>query len=151
MSEIMEIIVLRQQCEDYRLTGREILDRFTLEELAEEYNGAGPDSWLPEAREILTRAMTLFKPAVLIHDIQFAQSDGTDEGFARTVDDWCANTGKIMAAEYPLFTWQIFNRDYRRELAYWTGVRKAADLAISTQAAKYAWGAAYKRRSQNHA
>ena len=146
MFEIAEINALRRQCEDYRLSGREILDRFTLEELAEEYNGAGPDSWLPEAREILTRAMALFKPAVLIHDIQFAQSDGTDEGFARTVDDWCANTGKIMAAEYPLFTWQLFDRGYRRELAYWTGIRKAADLAISTKAAKDAWGAACKRR-----
>ena len=149
MSEIMEIIVLRQQCADYRLSGREILSRFTLFELAEEYNGAGPDSWQPEAREILTGAMTLFKPAVLIHDIQFAQSDGTDEGFGRTVADWCANTGKIMAAEYPLFTWQIFNRGYRRELAYWTGVRKAADLAVSTQAAKNAWTAAYNRRNQH--
>ena len=149
MYRLTEIDDLRRQCEDYRLSGREILDGLTPEEIAAEYNGAGPDSWLPEAREILTRAMALFKPVVLIHDIQFAQSDGTDEGFARTVADWCANTGKIMAAEYPLFTWRLFNRDYRRELAYWTGVRKAADLAISTKAAKESWVAAHKRRSQH--
>ena len=150
MSEIAEIIVLRQQCEDYRLSGREILSRFTLFELAEEYNGAGPDSWLPEAREILTLAMVLFKPAVLIHDIQFAQSDGTDAGFAKTVSDWCANTWKIMTAEYPLFTSRLLSRSYRRELVYWTGIRRAADLAISTQAAKEAWIAAHDRRSRNH-
>ena len=149
MTNLAEIEDIIQQCEDYRLSGREVLARFSLEEIAAEYNGAGPDSWLPEARDILTRAMALFKPVVLIHDIQFAQSDGTDEGFARTVDDWCANTGKIMNAVFPLFTWRLLNKGYRRELAYWTGVRQAADLAISTKAAKDAWLAAYKRRSQH--
>lgn len=151
MTEIAEIYVLREKCTEYQLRGREILDRFTLEELAKEYNGAGPDSWLPEARDILTGAMALFKPAVLIHDIQFAQSDGTDEGFAETVGIWCANTKKIMAAEYPLWTWRLLEKSYRRELAYWTGVKKAADLAISTRAAKEAWIAAHNRRSQKHA
>lgn len=151
MTDLAEIDLLCRKCEEYQLAGREILERFTLKELAEEYNGAGPDRWLPEAREILTRAMSLFKPVVLIHDIQFAQSDGTDEGFARTVAVWCANTRKIMDAEYPLFTWKLFDRSYRRDLAYWTGVRKAADLAISTRAAKRAWIDAHNRRSQNHA
>ena len=146
MTDLAEIDLLRRKCEEYHLAGREILHEFTLEELAEEYNGAGPDSWLPEAREILTRAMSLFKPVVLIHDIQFAQSDGTDEGFAETVADWCANTKKIMDAEYPLFTWKLLDRSYRRDLAYWTGVRKAADLAISTRAAKEAWTDAHERR-----
>ena len=83
MDKLEEIAELRQKCEDYQLAGREILARFTLEEIAAEYNGAGPDSWLPEAREILTKAMELFKPVVLIHDMQFAQSDGSDEGFAK--------------------------------------------------------------------
>lgn len=146
MKSLAEINDLMKQCEEYRLSGREILNRFTIEEIAEEYNGAGPDSWLPEARDILTIAMALFKPVVLLHDLQYAQSDGTDEGFARTVDDWCTNTRKIMNAEFPVFTWQLFDRGYRRELAYWTSVRKTADLAISTKAAKEAWIAAYKRR-----
>lgn len=146
-----EILDLKDSCERYKLSGREILDKFTPAELAAEYNGAGPDSWIPEAREILTIAMALFKPVVLIHDIQFAQSDGTDEGFARTVSDWRANTRKIMAVEYPLFTWQLFSKSYRLNLAYWTGVMEAANLAISTRAAKDAWIAAHNRRSQNNA
>ena len=153
MADLAELDELRRKCEEYNLSGREILDRFTLEELAAEYNGAGPDSWIPEAREILTRAMTLFKPVVLIHDIQFAQSDGTDDGFAKTVADWCANTKKIMAVEYPVWTclWRLFNKNYRRELAYWTGVMGAVNLAISTRSAKEAWIAAHNRRSQKHA
>ena len=151
MADFTEIEKLRIKCAEYGLVGREILDRFTLEELAAEYNGAGPDSWIPEARYLLTQAMVLFKPVVLIHDIQFAQSDGTDEGFSKTVDDWCANTKKIMAAEYPVWTWRLLDNNYRRELAYWTGVMKAVNLAISTRAAKEAWIAAHNKRSQNHA
>lgn len=153
MADLAELDELRRKCEEYNLSGREILDRFTLEELAAEYNGAGPDSWIPEARNILTKAMALFRPVVLIHDIQFAQSDGTDEGFTKTVDDWCVNTKKILAAEYPVWTcpWRLFNKNYRRELAYWTGVMGAVNLAISTQAAKEAWIAAHNKRSQNHA
>ena len=151
MADLAEIDSLRQQCEDYQLSGREILDRFTLEEIAREYNGAGPDSWLPEAREILTRAMSLFKPVVLIHDIQFAQSDGSDEGFAKTVSDWCSNTRKILAAEYPIWTWRLLSKSYRINLAYWTGMMETVNLAISTKAAKEAWVAACKKRSQNHA
>ena len=151
MANLNEIADLRQACEDYQLAGREILDQFTLEEIAAEYNGAGPDSWLPIAREALTAAMALFKPVVLIHDIQFAQSDGTDEGFAKTVADWCANTKKIMAVEYPVWTWRLLNKSYRINLAYWTGVMEAVNLAISTRSAKEAWIAAHNQRSQNHA
>ena len=147
----IEILELKDACERYQLSGREILDAFTPAELAAEYNGAGPDSWIPEAREILTKAMALFKPVVLIHDIQFAQSDGTEEGFARTVADWRANTRKILTAEYPLFTWRIFNKSYRLNLAYWTGVMEAANLAISTSAAKDAWIAAHNKRSKINA
>lgn len=95
--------------------------------------------------------MALFKPVVLIHDIQFAQSDGTDEGFDRTVSDWRANTRKILSAEYPLFTWRILNKSYRLNLAYWTGVMEAANLAISTRAAKDAWIAAHNKRSKINA
>ena len=151
MADLAELDELRRKCEEYNLAGREILDRFTLEELAAEYTGAGPDSWIPEARNILTKAMALFKPVVLIHDIQFAQSDGTDEGFAKTVADWCANTKKIMAVEYPVWTWRLLNKSYRINLAYWTGVMEAVNLAISTRSAKEAWIAAHKKRSQNHA
>ena len=150
-SNHIEISELRDACERYNLRGREILAAYTDEELAAEYNGAGPDSWIPEAREILTKAMALFKPVVLIHDIQFGQSDGTDEGFAKTVSDWRANTRKILTAEYPLVTWRILNKSYRLNLAYWTGVMEAANLAISTRAAKDAWIAAHNKRSKINA
>lgn len=151
MDNLEEIASLKLECELYNLDGREVLDQFTLEEIAAEYNGAGPDSWLPVAREALTAAMHLFKPVVLIHDMQFAQSDGSDEGFAKTVDDWCRNTRKIKNALYPL-SWKIlFDKRYRCTFNYWTGVMEATNIAISTPSAKNAWIAAFQKRSQNHA
>ena len=146
MADLAGIAELRRQCEEYDLAGREILDRFSLEELAAKYNGAGPDSWIPEARYALTTGMALFKPVVLIHDIQFAQSDGSDAGFQQAVNDWIVNTGKILRAEFPLFTWRMLSRSYRLNMAYWTSVKYMADAAISGPAAKRAWIAAYNNK-----
>jgi len=151
MDNINDIARLRLLCGQYGLSGREILDAYTDIQLASWYNGAGPDSWLPVARETLTALMTLFKPVVLIHDTQFEFSDGTDEGFARTVADWCANTAKIVDAEYPLSLKFLLDKNYRRQYLYWHGVKKIVDRAIATDAAKEAWLAAHNRREQKNA
>ena len=59
-----EIARLREQCLAYNLEGVDILSKYTNSALAlDVYNGAGPDSWIPAAREILTKAMSLFSPA----------------------------------------------------------------------------------------
>ena len=76
-----ELAFLRFECGRYDLAGREILDRYTDAELSTIYNGAGPDSWKPIARQILTELMKLFKPEILLHDVQFEESDGTRETF----------------------------------------------------------------------
>ena len=83
-----EIAELRRLCGKYELAGREILAEYSDAELAGMYNGAGPDAWPDDLRGLLTRAMLLFKPAVLIHDVQYTFSDGTETGFAQTVSDW---------------------------------------------------------------
>ena len=151
MDNIEEIAQLRILCGRYGLVGREILDAYTDIQLASWYNGAGPDSWLPVARETLTALMTLFKPVVLIHDIQFEFSNGTDIGFAQTVADWCENTRIIVSAEYPFSLNIVFDKNYRRQYLYWHGIKKIVDRAISTPAVKDAWIAAHNRRSQKHA
>lgn len=144
-----EITELRQRCEKYELAGREILAEYSDAELAEMYNGAGPDAWPDDLRGLLTRAMLLFKPAVLIHDVQYTFSDGTEAGFAQTVSDWRTNCHKIFAADWPLWTMRMLSKAYRRERLYWYGVMTATNFAIATAAARDAWLAAYRRRSQN--
>lgn len=95
---------LIELCEKYELEGLRTVEKYTLEELARIYNGAGPDSWIPAARDVLTDLMELFEPVVLIHDVQFSESDALHETFERTVDVWKQNCKKIFDAEYPLGT-----------------------------------------------
>lgn len=138
---------LMELCEKYELEGLRTVEKYTLEELAQIYNGAGPDSWIPAARGVLTALMELFEPVVLIHDVQFSESDALHETFERTVDVWKQNCKKIFDAEYPLWTWRQLSASYRRRRAYWYGVMQAGNLAISTHAAFKAWTAAHSARS----
>ena len=138
---------LMELCEKYELEGVRTVEKYTLEELARIYNGAGPDSWIPAARDVLTALMELFEPVVLIHDVQFSESDALHETFERTVDVWKQNCKKIFDAEYPLWTWRQLSASYRRRRAYWYGVMQAGNLAISTHAAFKAWTAAHSARS----
>ena len=138
---------LMELCEKYELEGVRTVEKYTLEELARIYNGAGPDSWIPAARDVLTDLMELFEPVVLIHDVQFSESDALHETFERTVDVWKQNCKKIFDAEYPLWTWRQLSASYRRRRAYWYGVMQAGNLAISSHAAFKAWTAAHSARS----
>ena len=138
---------LIELCEKYELEGLRTVEKYTLEELAQIYNGAGPDSWIPAARDVLTALMELFEPVVLIHDVQFSESDALHETFERTVDVWKQNCKKIFDAEYPLWTWRQLSASYRRRRAYWYGVMQAGNLAISSHAAFKAWTAAHSARS----
>ena len=138
---------LRELCDKYGLEGRAVLERYTNEELSENiYNGAGPDSWISGAREVLTKLMSLFEPVVLIDDVQFSESDALHETFERTVEMWKENCGKIFDTEYPFWTWRQLSASYRRRRAYWYGVMQAGNLAISTHAAFKTWREAHFAR-----
>ena len=141
-----EIAELRRLCTDYDLDGRQILDGFPNSGLAHIYNGAGPDRWLPLARDVLTSLMMLYKPVVLIHDVQFDHSDGTEAGFQHTVDCWRHNIRVIFDDQYPLWTLKMLHREYRLRRAYWWGVMQAATIAISGDEARKAWIDAHNRR-----
>ncbi len=149
MYSLDHIAGLRISCEEYKLQGREILEGRTDEELLAIYNGAGPDSWLPVARDTLTSLMVLFEPVILLHDVQFDQSDATEQGFNATVSCWEHNMRVIFDANYPLWTLKMFSREYRLRRAYWWGVMTASNLAISSSEAREAWLAAAERRTAN--
>ncbi len=143
-----ELSLLRYECKRYALEGCEILKKYTDSELSHIYNGAGPDSWKPIARQILTELMKLFKPEILLHDVQFEESDGTRETFDHVTDLWKRNCRKIFDTEFPLWTWKILKRSYRIERAYWWSVMLAGNTAIGTELAFEAWIQAKERRNQ---
>ena len=98
------------------------------------------------ARDLLTKLMSLFEPVVLIHDVQFSESDALHETFERTVEMWKQNCKKIFDAEYPLWTWRQLLPSYRMTRAKWLAVMAAANAAVSGSAAFKAWREAHFAR-----
>lgn len=134
------------QIERLDLAGREILESYTFEEIESIYNGAGPDSWPKTARSLLTTLMQLFNPSIVIHDVQFENSDGTRKSFEYTVDCWTQNCRKIFDEKYPLLTWRMLRLSYRAARSYWYTVMISGNKAVSGNTAYEAWLAAYKRK-----
>ena len=92
--------------------------------------------------------MSLFSPAVLIHDAQYTESNGSREGFEETVRFWVVNTRKIFDAEFPLWTLKMLKRAYRIERAYWWSIMKASNAAIATETAFEAYCSAANRKTK---
>lgn len=82
---------LRVRCGAWDLENREILDKYSAEELSKIYNGLGSDS-MPEW---LRRAATWLSPdleaTALIHDVEWHEADGTREGFTASNDRFKRN------------------------------------------------------------
>ena len=97
------------------LDGVEFVVDFTVDELANAYNGIGPE-WFPsELREKSTGLFSLFEPAALIHDMRNHMSDGTLAKFHEANREFLANCLKLANNKYGVFSW----RRYRaRAVAY---------------------------------
>ena len=96
--------------------------------LAELYNGCGPE-WLPaQIRKKLTRRLAIFEPAFLIHDTDFASSDGSTFAFAQANDRLEMNCLALANYTYPWYSW----RRYRARLAA---------LEIASLCRRYGWKA----------
>lgn len=96
--------------------------------LAELYNGCGPE-WLPaQIRKKLTRLLAIFESAFLIHDTDFASSDGSTFAFAQANDRLEMNCLALANYTYPWYSW----RRYRARLAA---------LEIASLCRRYGWKA----------
>ena len=100
MSTVNEVKRLRALCEDCELEGREILAKYTDEDLAAIFNGIGPEafpSWLRTALDALHPSLA---PVALIHDVEWSESDGTKESFTASNKRFKRNGSKVAKAEY---------------------------------------------------
>ena len=91
MATIDEIRRLRKACEDMELENREILDKYTDEELADMFNGIGPQGFPGWLRKALDALHPSLKPVALIHDVEWSESDGRRETFAASNDRFARN------------------------------------------------------------
>lgn len=87
------------QAIESELEGTWIFQRYTITELAEIYNGIGPD-WMPEKlRDLCTKYGWLFEPAALIHDIEYFLG-GSEEDFKNSNERFKRNGYKLARAEF---------------------------------------------------
>ncbi len=62
---------LIDEAKAYDLYGREVLEKFSLERICQEFNGIGPDRMRPIYRKILTWLGRRYLSCVLIHDMDY--------------------------------------------------------------------------------
>ena len=94
------------------LDGVEFIQGFDYATLCREYNGIGPEWAGAPIRAKVTRYLTLFEPAALIHDLRNFESDGTRRGFNYANIEFHENCLKLADDAYPWYSW----RRYRARL-----------------------------------
>ena len=80
------------------LEGLDFLSQFTPDQLADGYNGIGPEFLKPRVRAAVSEFLSIFAPAALAHDLRNELSDGTRKSFHAANDEFRRNC--LMLAEY---------------------------------------------------
>lgn len=100
MNKLKEIRRLRELAEKYGLEDREILSKYPMNRLAQIYNGIGPDAFPEWLRGCVTALHPSLAAVAFIHDVEWHESDGTDETFKATNDRFKRNGYRVAEAEY---------------------------------------------------
>lgn len=96
---------LRDEAKRYDLKAPDAFWACDPADIGRAYNGAGPDRWPEWKRKICSFVMRLYDPAVAVHDWEFENSDGNEDGFAGANTRFHENMRRIRAIEYPW--WKI--------------------------------------------
>ena len=95
----MTVKELIRKARELNLENVEILDRYSVEEIAGIYNGIGPDRFPDWLRKIVTASTELFEAAALIHDLEFYEG-GTSEQFTAANNRFRRNCYTLVKARY---------------------------------------------------
>lgn len=120
---IEQVRAIRAEIDRLGLAGREVSAHYSDAELRTICNGIGPDYFPAWARELVTDLRPESELPAFIHDVEWYESDGTDETFAATNRRFAENGKKVALDRYRWY-------DPRRYLA----IRRAARLARYCQA-----------------
>jgi len=104
--EITELLGIAKAA---NLDGLDFLAQFTEEQLADGYNGIGPEFLKPDVREKVSDFLHIFKPAAVGHDLRNEMSDGTRKAFRYANKEFYRNCLKLADYYYK-------DKDARRHL-----------------------------------
>ena len=122
------------------LDGSQHLAYIPLDVLAASYNGTGPEFLPQKLRDLLDGACRPFLPAVMIHDVDFTLSDGSEESFKQ------ANTrllGNCITCAMDAHPWTSWKR-YSLILEAWAMYRAVSHPKFGWTA----WIQAYNKRKE---
>ncbi len=98
--KIAEIDELMQIAVAAKLEGLDFLSTFTHDQLADGYNGIGPEFLRPKVRAAVSEFLHIFKPAAVGHDLRNELSDGTRKSFKAANDEFLRNCLKLADYHY---------------------------------------------------
>ena len=104
------------------LDGLDFLTQFTYAQLADGYNGIGPEMLKAELRAKITKYFDVFAPAALGHDLRNELSDGTRQSFMFANYEFLVNCIKLALARY---SWKSLKR-YASVCAAWEAYKFVA-------------------------
>lgn len=100
MYTLERIAALRKRCIDLQLLGREVLEKYTDEELQVICNGIGPSAFPAGVRKFVTSIHPTLECSSFIHDVEWFEANGTKEHFTASNDRYAANGVILAKAEY---------------------------------------------------
>lgn len=100
MADIDEIRRLRRACEDMELENRELLAKYTDEQLSDMFNGIGPQGFPGWLRKALDALHPSLKPVAMIHDVEWSESDGRRETFDESNERFRRNGITVACASF---------------------------------------------------
>lgn len=115
----------------------------SIERLRLAYNGCGPERWPESIRDALDDITRIFAPSVMVHDLEFDESDGTDERMHEANDRLHRNNRAIVRHYYPLATWRILSPTYRVKRAKAVALMAALNAFTCDALTAKAWNTAY--------
>lgn len=125
------------------LDGSQHLEYLPLEVLAAAYNGTGPEFLPQKIRDLLDGACRPFLPAVMIHDVDFTFSDGSEESFKQANSRLLSNCITCAMDAHPWTSW----KRYSLILEAWAMYRAVSHPKFGW----VAWIQAYNKRKEiNH-
>ena len=122
------------------LEGLDFLSQFTYDQLADGYNGIGPEFLKPKVRAAVSGFLHIFKPAAVGHDLRNELSDGTRESFNAANDEFYRNCLKLADYYYK-------GKDSRR----WHRARAVADILYRCVCAENFGWRAWLEAKERHA
>lgn len=109
------------------------------------YNGCGPERWPQSVRDSLDLLTAIFAPAVLVHDLDFHFSDGTDACLDSANARFRRNLEAIFHHHYPLVSLRILSPAYRLERAKAKALMLVLAACTTRQLTAKAWREAHER------